>query len=215
MGDGAVLRAGVAAETNRRIRSLLAGGQRGFSVALDLPTQNGLDSDHPLSAGEVGKVGVPIDTLRDMEDLLDGIPLDQVSQIRTTANAIGPIAVALFVAGAEAGGYVPTDFKVMLQNDVLKEYLARGTYVFPPRKGLEFTVDVIEYCARELPHWEPIEFCGYHARDAGGSAVHELAIAFANGIEYLDAALRRGLASRTSRTTSTATSSPGRARSSG
>lgn len=180
-------------ETNRRIRSLLAGGQRGFSVALDLPTQNGLDSDHPLSAGEVGKVGVPIDTLRDMEDLLDGIPLDQVSQIRTTANAIGPIAVALFVAGAEAGGYVPADFKVMLQNDVLKEYLARGTYVFPPRKGLEFTVDVIEYCARELPHWEPIEFCGYHIRDAGGSAVHELAIAFANGMEYLDAALRRGL----------------------
>ncbi|MER7006787.1 methylmalonyl-CoA mutase family protein [Dactylosporangium sp. NPDC000555] len=181
------------AETNLRIRSLLAGGQQGFSIALDLPTQNGLDSDHPLSAGEVGKVGVPIDTLRDVEDLLDGIPLDQVSQIRTTANAIGPIAVALLVAGAEAHGYRPSDFKVMLQNDVLKEYLARGTYIFPPRRALEFTVDVIEYCARELPHWEPIEFCGYHIRDAGGSAVHELAIAFANGIEYLDAALRRGL----------------------
>ncbi|GIF56599.1 methylmalonyl-CoA mutase [Asanoa iriomotensis] len=181
------------AETNRRIRSLLASGQRGFSVALDLPTQNGLDSDHPLAAGEVGKVGVPIDTLADMEDLLDGIALDQVSQIRTTANAIGPIAVALFVAGAEANGYRPADFKVMLQNDVLKEYLARGTYIFPPRRALEFTVDVIEYCARELPHWEPIEFCGYHIRDAGGSAVHELAIAFANGIEYIDAALLRGL----------------------
>lgn len=181
------------AETNRRIRSLLAGGQKGFSVALDLPTQNGLDSDHPLAAGEVGKVGVPIDTLRDMQDLLDGIPLDQVAQIRTTANAIGPLAVALFVAGAEACGYAPTDFKVMLQNDVLKEYLARGTYVFPPRPALEHTVDVIEYCARELPHWEPIEFCGYHIRDAGGSAVHELAVAFANGMEYLDAALRRGL----------------------
>jgi methylmalonyl-CoA mutase N-terminal domain/subunit len=179
--------------TNQRIRDLLATGSRGFSVALDLPTQNGLDSDHPLAEGEVGKVGVPIDSINDMVDLLDGIALDQVSQIRTTANAIGPIAVALFVAAAERNGFGPQDFKVMLQNDVLKEYLARGTYVFPPRAGLEFSVDVIEYCARELPHWEPIEFCGYHIRDAGSSAVQELAISLSNGREYIDAALSRGL----------------------
>jgi methylmalonyl-CoA mutase N-terminal domain/subunit len=180
--------------TNRRIRDLLANGQRGFSIALDLPTQNGLDSDHPLAEGEVGKVGVPIDSINDMIELLDGIELDSVSQIRTTANAIGPLAVALFVAAAEVNGYKPTDFRVLLQNDVLKEYLARGTYIFPPRAGLEFSVDVIEYCARYLPHWESIEFCGYHIRDAGSSAVQELAIALSNGRQYIDAALRRGLA---------------------
>lgn len=181
------------AETNQRIKSLLEHGQSGFSVALDLPTQNGLDSDHPLAAGEVGKVGVPIDSLDDMVELLDGIPLNQVSQIRTTANAIGPLATALFIAAAEVNGHRPADFKVMLQNDVLKEYLARGTYIFPPRAGLEFAVDVVEYCARELPHWEPIEFCGYHIRDAGSSAVQELAIAMSNGREYIESALRRGL----------------------
>jgi methylmalonyl-CoA mutase N-terminal domain/subunit len=180
-------------ETNRRIRSLLKQGQRGFSVALDLPTQNGLDSDHPLSRGEVGRVGVPIDTLADMEDLLEGIALDEVAQIRTTANAIGPIAVALFIAAAESHGYSPGDFRVLLQNDVLKEYLARGTYVFPPRPALQFSVDVVEYCAQHLPHWEPIEFCGYHIRDSGSTAVQELAIALANGIEYIEATLERGL----------------------
>lgn len=179
--------------TNQRIKDLLATGSKGFSVALDLPTQNGLDSDHQLSEGEVGKVGVPIDTIHDMADLLEGIPLDKVSQIRTTANAIGPLAVALFVAAAERNGFRPQDFKVLLQNDVLKEYLARGTYMFPPRAGLEFSVDVIEYCAKNLPHWETIEFCGYHIRDSGSSAVQELAIAMSNGREYIDAALRRGL----------------------
>jgi methylmalonyl-CoA mutase N-terminal domain/subunit len=179
--------------TNERIRSLLAAGQKGFSVALDLPTQNGLDSDHVLARGEVGKVGVPIDSRVDMEELLEGIDLSQVAQIRTTANAIGPLAVALFVVGAEAHGYSPTDFKVMLQNDVLKEYIARGTYVFPPEAGLRFSVDVVEYCSRELPHWEPIEFCGYHIRDSGGTAVQELAIAFAHGRAYIEEALRRGL----------------------
>jgi methylmalonyl-CoA mutase N-terminal domain/subunit len=182
-----------ARETNARIRSLLAQGQRGFSIALDLPTQVGLDSDSPLARGEVGRVGVAIDSLRDMEILLRDIPLDQVRQIRTTANAIGPIAVALFVAGAERFGYSPKQFKVMLQNDVLKEYVARGTQIFPPRAGLRFSVDVIEYCARELPNWEPIEFCGYHIRDAGANAVQELAIAIANGIEYIEETCKRGL----------------------
>jgi methylmalonyl-CoA mutase N-terminal domain/subunit len=180
-------------ETNRRIRSLLQSGQKGFSVALDLPTQNGYDSDHPLARGEVGKVGVPIDSLHDMRTLLSGIALNEVRQIRTTANAIGPIAVALFIAAAQTHGYSPKDFKVMFQNDVLKEYVARGTYIFPPRRGLRFSVDVIEYCAEHLPHWEPIEFCGYHIRDSGSSAVQELAIALADGRAYMDAALARGL----------------------
>ena len=182
-----------AAETNVRIRSLLEQGQRGFSVALDLPTQNGLDSDHQLAQGEVGRVGVPIDTLADMETMLAGIRLDQTSQIRTTANAIGPIAVAMFIAAAEKLGYEPSSFRVLLQNDVLKEYLARGTYVFPPRPAMGWAVDVVEYCANELPQWEPIEFCGYHIRDSGSTAVQEVAIAFANGIEYINAALERGL----------------------
>ncbi len=182
-----------AAETNLRIRSLLDQGQRGFSVALDLPTQNGFDSDHPLAQGEVGRVGVPIDTLADMETLLHDIPLDQVAQIRTTANAIGPIAVALFIAAAEAHGYTPDSFRLLLQNDVLKEYLARGTFVFPPRPALQFSVDVVEYCAQSLPSWEPIEFCGYHVRDSGSTAIQEVAIALANGIEYIEASLARGL----------------------
>lgn len=185
--------AGSPAETNRRIRSLLEQGQQGFSIALDLPTQNGLDSDHPLAAGEVGRVGVPIDSLSDMEEILDGIDLSKIRQIRTTANAIGPIAVALFIAGAEHHGHAPSDFRVLLQNDVLKEYVARGTMIFPPYTGMRFSVDVIEYCARELPHWEPIEFCGYHLRDAGGNAVQELAIAFSFAKAYLQEALSRGL----------------------
>lgn len=180
-------------DTNKRIRQLLAQGQLGFSVALDMPTQLGLDSDDPRSEGEVGRVGVPIDSLQDMVELLDGIPLDEIRQIRTTANAIGPLAVALFVAGAEAHGFRGDDFKVMLQNDVLKEYVARGTFIFPPDHGLRFSVDVIEHCANHLRNWEPIEFCGYHVRDSGSDAVQEVAIAVANGIEYIDAALARGL----------------------
>lgn len=180
-------------ETNNRIRSLLSAGQTGFSVALDLPTQLGLDSDHPLARGEVGRVGVPIDCLGDMVELLNGVELDKVTQIRTTANSIGPLAVALFVAGAEVHGYSPESFKVMLQNDVLKEYVARHTQIFPYRAGRDFSVDVIEYCATALPHWEPIEFCGYHVRDAGSTAVQEVAIAITNGMEYIRCALERGL----------------------
>jgi methylmalonyl-CoA mutase N-terminal domain/subunit len=180
-------------ETNKRIRALIENGQRGFSIALDLPTQMGLDSDHELAAGEVGRVGVPIDTVQDMIDLLAGVPLDKVRQIRTTASSIGPIAVAFLVVAAEHLGYAPSQFRVMLQNDVLKEYIARGTYIFPPEPALEFAVDVIEYCARELPSWEPIEFCGYHIRDSGATAVEEIAIAIGNGLEYIECAIGRGL----------------------
>jgi methylmalonyl-CoA mutase, N-terminal domain len=128
-----------------------------------------------------------------MVELLDGIPLNEIRQIRTTANAIGPLAVALFVAAAETHGFRGDEFKVMLQNDVLKEYVARGTFIFPPDHGLRFAVDVIEHCANHLRTWEPIEFCGYHIRDSGSDAVQEVAIAVANGIEYIDAALGRGL----------------------
>jgi methylmalonyl-CoA mutase N-terminal domain/subunit len=182
-----------ARETNERIKRLLASGQRGFSIALDLPTQVGLDSDDPRALGEVGRVGVPIDTLADMLELLEGIPFDQVEQIRTTANAIGPIAVALFIAVAEQNGVDPSSFRVLLQNDVLKEYVARGTYIFPPRSGLQFSVDVMEYCATNLPSWEPIEFCGYHIRDSGSSAIQEVGVALANAQTYLDEAAERGV----------------------
>ncbi len=184
---------GSPSETNRRIRRLLEQGQKGFSIALDLPTQVGLDSDDPLARGEVGRVGVPIDTVDDMIELLDGIQLDQVRQIRTTANSIGPIAVALFTVAAEELGSSPTRFRVMLQNDSLKEYVARGTFIFPPAAALRFSVDVIEHCARNLRHWEPIEFCGYHIRDSGSNAIQEVAFAVANGLEYIDATLARGL----------------------
>jgi methylmalonyl-CoA mutase, N-terminal domain len=180
-------------ETNRRIRHLLSQGQKGFSIALDLPTQLGLDSDDPKAASEVGVVGVPLDTVDDMIALLEGVPLDQVRQMRTTANSIGPIAVGLYVVAAEELGYSADNFRVMLQNDVLKEYSARGTQIFPPLAGLRFSVDVMEHCARHLPHWEPIEFCGYHLRDAGSTAVQEVAIACANGLAYIEEAMRRGL----------------------
>jgi methylmalonyl-CoA mutase, N-terminal domain len=182
-----------ARDTNTRIRSLLAQGQRGFSIALDLPTQLGLDSSDPRGAGEVGTVGVPLDTVEDMKTVLDGIVLSDVRQIRTTANAIGPIVAAMFIVAAEEGGYSPTQFRVMFQNDVLKEYVARGTFIFPPRAGLKFSVDLVEYCARHLPNWEPIEFCGYHYRDSGSTAVQEVAFPLANALEYLGEARARGL----------------------
>jgi methylmalonyl-CoA mutase N-terminal domain/subunit len=179
-------------ETNARFRRLLSEGQTGFSIALDLPTQMGLDSDHPLATGEVGKVGVPLDSLRDMEVVLDGIDLAQVRQIRTSANSIGPIVQAMFIAAAENQGTEPNAVRVMLQNDSLKEYVARGTYIFPPEYGLKFSVDVMEYAAEHLPRWEPIEFCGYHIRDSGCNAVQEVTIAVANAVAYLDELARRG-----------------------
>lgn len=184
---------GTAAETNRRLRELLAAGQTGFSVALDLPTQMGLDSDHELAAGEVGKVGVAIDSLADMEILLDGLDLAAVRQIRTTANAIGHIWLALVVCACRRQGIEPADIKILIQNDVLKEYFARGTYIHPPEAGLSIVADVIEYAARELPDWTPVTLSGYHIREAGADAVDEIAFSIANGIAYCDAAIERGL----------------------
>jgi methylmalonyl-CoA mutase, N-terminal domain len=184
---------GSAAQTNGRFQELLQAGQTGFSVALDLPTQLGLDSDHPHARGEVGRVGVAIDSLADMEVLFDGIPLENVRQIRTTANSIGHLWLALNVALAEKKGRDPNAVKILIQNDVLKEYIARGTQIYPPRAGLRIVADVIEYCARHLPSWTPLSMSGYHMREAGANAIQELAFTFANGIAYCDAAVQRGL----------------------
>ena len=184
---------GTPKETNARFRRLLEAGQSGLSIALDLPTQMGLDSDHPLAEGEVGKVGTPLDTVDDLVALLDGLPLERVRQVRTTANAIGPIFAGFMVAALEELGVDPRTIRVMLQNDPLKEYFARGTYIFPPAAGLRLAVDVVEHFAAELPNWEPIEFCGYHVRDSGGTAVDEVGIATADGLAYLDEARRRGV----------------------
>jgi methylmalonyl-CoA mutase N-terminal domain/subunit len=182
---------GTPKETNERFRRLLDAGQSGLSIALDLPTQMGLDSDHPLAEGEVGKVGAPLDTVDDLIMLLDGLPLERVRQLRTTANAIGPIFAGFVLVALEELGVDPTALRVMLQNDPLKEFSARGTYIFPPAAALTLAVDVVEHFAANVPHWEPIEFCGYHIRDAGGTAVQEVGFATANGIAYLDEARRR------------------------
>ena len=184
---------GSAEQTNRRFRELLRAGQTGFSVALDLPTQLGLDSDHPLARGEVGRVGVAIDSLADMEVLFDGIPLEGIRQIRTTANSIGHLWLALNVALAEKKERDPNAVKILIQHDVLKEYIARGTQIYPARAGLRISADVIAHCARHLPSWTPLSMSGYHIRESGASAVQELAFTFANGIEYCQAAVERGL----------------------
>lgn len=184
---------GTPEESNKRLKEIIAAGQTGFSVALDLPTQMGLDSDHVLSKGEVGKVGVPIDSLKDMEVLFDGVDLGALRQIRTTANSIGHIWLALMVAVCEANGRDPNGVGVLIQNDVLKEYFARGTYIHPPEEGLRIVTDVVEYCARNLSNWTPVTLSGYHIREAGSNAVQEVAFSIADGIAYLQAAVDRGL----------------------
>jgi len=184
---------GTAEEANQRYKFILSQGATGFSLALDLPTQLGYDSDHPLSHGEVGKIGVAIDSLRDMELIFDGIPLDQVKHIRTTANSIGPLALAMFIALCKKQQVDPGRTQIIIQNDVLKEFAARGTQIFPPRPSLEFAVDAIEYSAKHFSNWQPLMVCGYHYRDAGANAVQEVAFTFANAIAYIESALRRGL----------------------
>ena len=185
---------GTPAETNRRFKTLLDAGLTGFSVALDLPTQMGLDSDDPRAAGEVGKVGVAIDTFADVETLMDGIPLERISQVRTTANAIGTIWAAMFAALAEKRGVDPNAFGMFIQNDVLKEYIARGTQIYPPRPSLRLSVDVLEYTARHAPRWTPLAISGYHIRESGSSAAQEIAFTFANALAYLDDAVGREVA---------------------
>lgn len=184
---------GTPEETNQRFRSLLDQGLTGFSVALDLPTQLGLDSDHPLAHGEVGKVGVAIDSLRDIEILMDGIPLEKISQVRTTANSIGYIWCAMFVALAEQRNVDPNAFGIFIQNDVLKEYIARGTQIFPAEAGLKLSVDVMEYIAKFVPKWVSLAMSGYHIRESGSNPIQEVAFTFANAREYLDATIARGV----------------------
>ena len=184
---------GSAEEANERYRALLERGQTGFSIALDLPTQCGYDADNPLAAGEVGVTGVHIGSLADMERLFEGIPLEKVRQIRTTANSIGPIVSAMYIAAFEKRGVNIGNTRMFIQNDVLKEYIARGTYIFPPEAGLKLSSDVIEYCGRNLKSWTPLAMSGYHIRDSGSTAAQELAFTFANGLAYVDETLRRGL----------------------
>lgn len=184
---------GTPRESNARFRALIDAGVTGFSVAMDLPTQMGLDSDDPLAAGEVGRVGVAIDSLADIEILMDRIPLEEITQVRTTANSIGYIWAALFIALAEKRGVHPDAFGMFIQNDVLKEFIARGTQIFPPKPSLELAVDTIEYCSRHVPNWTPLAMSGYHIRESGASAAQEVAYTFANARAYLDACVRRGI----------------------
>jgi methylmalonyl-CoA mutase N-terminal domain/subunit len=181
-----------AEDTNRRFRYLLEQGQTGLSVAFDLPTQMGYDSDAPQAEGEVGRVGVPISSLADMELLLDGLPLGTVST-SMTINASAAVLLALYVAVADKQGVARTQLSGTTQNDILKEYIARGTYIFPPRPSMRLVTDIFEFCAKELPRWNTISISGYHMREAGATAAQELAFTLADAIAYVEAALGRGL----------------------
>jgi len=183
---------GTAAESNARYRYLLANGVSGLSVAFDLPTQMGYDSDHPLAAGEVGRVGVAIDALEDMTTLFDRIPLDRVST-SMTINSTAIILLALYVAAARRQGVAPAALSGTVQNDILKEYVARGTYIYPPRQSLRIVTDIFAFCERELPNWNTISISGYHIREAGSTAVQEVAFTFAHAVAYVQAAIDAGL----------------------
>ncbi|OAT81380.1 acyl-CoA mutase large subunit family protein [Desulfotomaculum copahuensis] len=183
---------GTAEETNERFRYLLEQGQTGLSVAFDLPTQIGYDSNHPLSRGEVGKVGVAIDSLEDMETLFAGIPLDKVST-SMTINSPAAVLLAMYIAVAAKQGVAPDKLKGTIQNDILKEYIARGTYIFPPGPSMRLITDVFAYCAKEIPQWNTISISGYHIREAGSTAVQEVAFTLADGIAYVQAAIDAGL----------------------
>ncbi|MBS4031157.1 MAG: methylmalonyl-CoA mutase family protein [Clostridiales bacterium] len=183
---------GSAAETNERFKYLLDQGQTGLSVAFDLPTQIGYDSDHSLARGEIGKVGVAIDSLEDIEALFDGIPLDKVST-SMTINSPAAVILAMYIAMAEKQGVTPAQLNGTIQNDILKEYVARGTYIFPPKPSMRLITDIFAYCAENVPNWNTISISGYHIREAGSTAVQEIAFTLADGIAYVDAAIKVGL----------------------
>ena len=183
---------GTAEESNKRYKYLLNHGQTGLSVAFDLPTQIGYDSDDPMSIGEVGKVGVAIDSLKDMEILFDGIPLDKVST-SMTINAPAAVLLAFYIAVAEKQGVAKNTIRGTIQNDILKEYIARGTFIFPPGPSLRLITNIFEYCSSQIPKWNSISISGYHIREAGSTAVQEVAFTLADGIEYINAALGAGL----------------------
>ncbi len=183
---------GNAEESNKRYKYLLSQGQTGLSVAFDLPTQIGYDSDQPLSQGEVGKVGVAIDSLKDMELLFNGIPLDKVST-SMTINAPASVLLAMYIAVAEKQGVSPEKLSGTIQNDILKEYVARGTYIFPPQPSMRLITNIFEFCSANLPRWNTISISGYHIREAGATAIQEVAFTLANGIAYVEAAINAGL----------------------
>jgi len=183
---------GTAEESNKRYKYLLENGQTGLSVAFDLPTQIGYDSDSEMSIGEVGKVGVAIDTLKDMEILFDGIPLDKVST-SMTINAPAAVLLAMYIAVGEKQGVSKDKLRGTIQNDVLKEYIARGTYIYPPEPSMRLITDIFEYCSEEVPKWNTISISGYHIREAGSNAVQEVAFTIADGIEYVKKAIETGL----------------------
>lgn len=181
-----------AEESNKRYKYLLEQGQTGLSVAFDLPTQIGYDSDHSLSEGEVGKVGVAIDSLKDMETLFDGIPLDKVST-SMTINAPAAVLLAMYIAVAEKQGVAPEQLSGTIQNDILKEYIARGTYIFPVEPSMRLITNIFEYCSKYVPKWNTISISGYHIREAGSTAAQEVAFTLADGIAYVEAAIKAGL----------------------
>jgi len=183
---------GTAEESNRRYRYLLAQGQTGLSVAFDLPTQLGLDSDHPQSRGEVGKVGVAIDSVHDMDRLFQGLPLDRVS-VSMTINATAAVILAMYLAVARRRRIPWEKLAGTVQNDILKEYIARGTYIYPPEPSLKLITDIFSFCRKKVPRWNTISISGYHIREAGATAVQELAFTLADAVAYVEAALRTGL----------------------
>ena len=183
---------GTAAESNQRYRYLIAQGVTGLSVAFDLPTQMGYDSDHALASGEVGRVGVAIDSIEDMAELFDGIPLEKVST-SMTINATSIILLALYAAVAKSRGIALSSLSGTVQNDILKEYVARGTYIYPPRPSLRIVTDIFAFCDREMPNWNTISISGYHIREAGSTAIEEVAFTFANAIAYVEASVAAGL----------------------
>src|SRR5437660_1976436 len=183
---------GSAKETNRRFKYLISHGETGLSTAFDLPTQLGLESDHPRAAGEVGRVGVAVSSVHDMRRLFEGIDLGRVST-SMTINATAPILLSLYVAVGMEQGIPQNKLRGTTQNDILKEYIARNTYIYPPEASLKLSIDLIEYCAHKMPRWHPISISGYHIRESGANAIQELGFCFANAIEYVKAALDRGL----------------------
>jgi len=183
---------GTAEDSNKRYKYLLDQGQTGLSVAFDLPTQMGYDSDNELSMGEVGKCGVAISSLKDMEVLFDGIPLDEVST-SMTINSTAMILLAMYIAVAEKQGIDQKDLTGTVQNDILKEYVARGTYIFPPRQSMRLITDSFDYCSKNMPRWNTINVSGYHIREAGSTAPQEVAFTIANAIAYVEGAIEKGL----------------------
>ncbi|HSM71599.1 MAG TPA: methylmalonyl-CoA mutase family protein, partial [Anaerolineales bacterium] len=181
-----------AEDSNKRYRYLLGQGQTGLSVAFDLPTQIGYDADDPIAAGEVGKVGVSISSIKDMEQLFDHIPLEKVST-SMTINAPAGVLLAMYIAVAKRQGADISKIRGTIQNDILKEYVARGTYIFPPEPSMRLITDIFQYCAKDVPNWNTISISGYHIREAGSTAVQEVAFTLANGMAYVEAALKAGL----------------------